>query len=88
MLLAAGFYFFYLVPQQRTAEQVAEAQSKIELLESMTERAVAISSAVQDMSPPPPDALLEDIDRRLDRAEAYLEDGKSDLEAGNQRLTG
>ncbi len=86
LLIAAGVYFFYLAPRQLAAEQGAEATALLQTLQGLTERAVAVTSAVQDMEPAPPGALLDDLDRRLDRAEAYLEDGQSDLEAGNYRL--
>jgi hypothetical protein len=86
VLLLVGLYFFYLAPKQLAEEQGAEAVRLLGSLERMTVRAVAVSSAVQDMDPAPPDALLDDLDRRLDRAEAYLEDGKLDVETGSYSL--
>jgi hypothetical protein len=82
-LIVAGAYFFYFAPQQALSAAREEAISQLEASSALGEAAAGLASAVQDLSPPPESALVEELEDRLDRGDGYLEDGRSDLEAGS-----
>jgi serine/threonine protein kinase len=86
VLAVVSFYFFYWSPQQQLAALQNDANAALERALARNEAAIAIVSDVKDLSPGPEEALLEQVDDRLQRADAYLEDSGTDIAAGSYEL--
>ena len=86
VLIAAGLYFFYWSPLQRQAAQRTEATQRLADVRVLSEQAITVTSGARDLSPAPPEDLLEQVEEQLDRADRYLEDGAADLQAGGLQL--
>jgi hypothetical protein len=86
VLAVLGFYFFSWAPRQELAALATEANAALEQALARNEAAIAIVSDVKDLSPGPEEVLLEEVDDRLQRADAYLEDSGTDIAAGSYEL--
>jgi hypothetical protein len=86
LIVAACFYLFYWAPQQQLAALSVDANASLEVELARNEVALGIVSDVKDLSPGPEEALLEQVDERLQRADAYLEDSTTDIAAGSFAL--
>ncbi len=88
LLTIAGAYLLYWRPRQIFIEGQARAVSQLEETTLVYERAVALASAVRDLSPPPPEALSELVDKRLERAGVYLSDSGEAIVGADFQLAG
>jgi hypothetical protein len=83
LLAAVAGYFLYLQPLMRNKAARQQAERLFEEVTLSNERALALASAARDLDPAPPESLASEVDDRLERASAYLEDSTEDLRRGD-----
>lgn len=86
LIAVACIYFFYWAPKQQLAEVSSTANAALEAALLRNEATSAIVSDVKDLEAGPDEALLEQVDDRLQRADAYIEDSAKDIAAGSYKL--
>jgi len=79
LLAAVAVYLLYVQPLMRNRAVREQAERSFEEVSLANERAVALVSAAHDLEPAPPESLASEIEDRLERAAAYLEDSAEDL---------
>jgi serine/threonine protein kinase len=79
LVVLGGFYFGYWRPK----EERRELTRLLDDASASSERALTVASAVKDLDPEPSAALMEEVDRRLERVDSYLQDVAEDIESGS-----
>ena len=80
--VALGVFFGVVRPGLEVSEELERASVVLDETRTLAEKARAITDAVGAIRPLPAPELLDLVERKIDRGDVYLTDGRENFEAG------